>query len=228
MKVATASLNYYTQNSDADCEKVGKIIRNKKIAIVGFTEVRSAAMMEGLGKGLGRTYDVIAHQESPQAFIKHRRWELVSHRVEKGTPGKAHITPTLFLVIATYRKVKNHAKIVEVISTHTVPLTQDGKRRQDYVERLKMWNAHWDVLKAVIDKAVTKRHSVIVIGDFNDLYAERRKIKELHPKAKWIIKSGLDWVFVIPGRVRIRKIGLVHKFDTGSDHKGAWKRITLI
>lgn len=227
MKVATVSLNYYTQNNEAACELAGRRVHENRIHIAGFTEVRSAAMMEGLSKGLGRTYSLIAHQESPQAF-KHNKWRLVSHRVEKGTPGKAEVTPTLFFIIATYRKAKNHAKILEVVSTHAVPLTKDGRRRPDYDMRIEMWNHHWDVLKHIVDSAVNKRHSIIVIGDFNNLGASKQKIKDLHPKAKWIIRHGLDWVFAVEGNVRIKKAGLIHNFDSGSDHKACWRRVVCI
>lgn len=227
MKIATVSLNYYTQNSEGACHTAASRTHAKNVDFVGFTEVRSAAMTEGLTKGLGDKYDLIAHQESPQAF-KSKKWRLTGHRVVEGTPGEAGITPNLFLVIGTYENIKKPRKVLEIISTHTVPLTEKGHKRSDYVHRLQMWNKHWKLLKDAIQAAKAKNHTVFVIGDFNNILVGKNKIHELDPKAKWIIRNGLDWVFVIEGSIKVKVAGLTHKFDSGSDHKACWRNVVLI
>ena len=227
MKIATCSLNYYGQNSIASCKAAGTNVRKANVDFVGFTEVRSVKMIEGLEQGLGAGYNLKGdHKESPIAHKK-KGWKLIDFMVKKATDGEAGITPNLFLVIAVYQKRSNPKKVIEVIATHLVPLSQDGKKRPDYAHRKKMWDKHWALLKEVVHDGLALGHSIFVIGDFNNRWAAKSIIKQIHPKAKWIHRKGLDWIFAVEGTTKIRRLGITRKIKTGSDHGAYWRRVIL-
>lgn len=227
MKIANVSLNFYAQNSVEASKKAGASVRKRGIDIAGFTEVRSKEMSEGLVEGLGVNYDTaeIRH-ESPQGFNKNR-WKLESHRVVKATEGEAHITPDLYLVIATYRNRKKPRKVIKVISTHMVPLSVDGHKQPDYAHRREMWERHWDILKAQVVRANGRGITVFVIVDSNDHYDNRRVIKQIHNKAKWVIRKGILWVFVVEADTKVRRFGWTKEFSSGSDHKAYERNLIL-
>jgi hypothetical protein len=227
MKIANVSLNFYGQNSIEASKATGRSVRRRAIDIAGFTEVRSKEMREGLIEGLGPNYDTAEiNYESPQTFNKNK-WKLETHRVVKATEGEAHVTPDLYLVIATYRNIKKPRKVIKVISTHMVPLSDNGHKRPDYVHRRAMWERHWDILKAQVIKANGRGITVFVILDSNDHYDNRRVIKQIHNSAKWVIRKGILWVFVVEGDTKVRRFGLTKEFSSGSDHKAYERNVFL-
>lgn len=219
MRIATVSLNYYGQNSVEDCVIAGRRIARRKIDIAGLTEVRSEKMRDGLELGAGEDFELVGRgYESPQLF-NNKKWRQTGFRIVKGTDGEEGITPDLFCVVAYYEKWGNPSKKIAVISTHLVPLTLKGRKRPDFDKRYnQMWKPHWRRIKTIVNECVKDGRSVFVIADFNNKFARRRKIKEIHPKAKWIVKRPLDWIFFIPANTKIRKFGPTIRFSSGSDH----------
>lgn len=225
MRIATVSLDYYRQNSAAATRKVGAAIARRNLDFAGLTEVRSTAMRKGLRSGMGEHYALVGVGESPLAYHT-GRWRLAGHRSVVGTEGVEDITPTLRLTIGTFVNRRSGADVV-VIATHMVPLTLHGKPRPDYALRWRMWRGHWRKLKAAVAEAHAAGHTVFVIGDFNHSKAKRDLIKQVHPTAKWVIRKGLDWCFVVPGGARPYRLGLTRGFASGSDHR-AWQRRVLL
>lgn len=226
MKVATVSLNYYKQNSKEACTAAGRHVASKGVDFAGFTEVRSPEMDKGLEWGLGAPYTYVDGGESPQAF-NHRRWKPVSHKVTKLTDGEDEITPNLYAVVGVYVNTKTPRKRIAVISTHLVPLTQDGHERPDYHHRWAMWRKHWLGLKEIVRDLTAQGITVFVVGDFNHIHAGKGIIKQIDPKAKWVIRKGLDWVFVIEGKTKVRRFGITINFGSGSDHRAYSRTVFL-
>jgi hypothetical protein len=212
--------------SPAECEHAGEVIRRRKIGIAGLTEVRSRVMRKAIRRGLGGSYGWKNGGESPQAFNS-KRWKIVETKVELGTDGVTGITPNLAIVTVVYQDRRNVRKRIAVVSTHLVPLTLHGRPRPDMELRRPMWDAHWGKLTRIVRTLHERGLTVFVIGDFNDLAAGAGKIREVHPQARWLVRSSLDWIFVVEGSVRVRKLGPAFSFSTGSDHKGRGVNVLL-
>jgi len=226
MKIATVSLDYYTMNNKAKCKTAANDVRKKKFDFAGFTEVRTDAMEEGLREGIGANHTLKMGGESPQAF-NHKRWKMTGFRIVDGNKGVADITPNLKFTVVTYQNRKTPRKVIEVVSTHFVPLTQDGNPRPNYNKRWSMWQEMWGILKTIIAEAQQKNHTIFVIGDFNHIKAKKNIIKQLDSKAKWIVHAGLDWIFVVEGATKVRRLQPTINFGSGSDHKAHIRTVIL-
>lgn len=225
MKVATVSLDFYSQNSVNACKKVGQQTEAKNVDLAAYTEVRTDHMDQGLAAGLAPTMTYVNGRESPQAY-KGAALRLLRTYDRMLTDGEPGITPNLFAVVGLYEVIAQPRKRIAFISTHLVPLTLNGKPRTQYAKRAQMWREHWRGLKAIVQELKGQGFTVIVAGDFNHAKAGRGKIKEIDPKAKWIIRKGLDWVFVIEGSTKVLRLGPTTSFNSGSDHR-AWARIVI-
>lgn len=228
MKIATLSLR--VGMTEQQCKEVASQARRKKIDFGGFTEVRDAHMLKGLREGLGASHTLRggSHAESPQ-FFNHHKWELISSEIKDGVAGVAKVTPSLHFVVCTYRNKRKPSKVIEVVSTHFVPLSLHGKWRLDHTElRKEMWSSQWNKLKKIIETADIRGHTIFVIGDFNNIFAGKDKIKELSPHAKWLIRGGLDWVFFVEGTTKVTKLGVAtYVWQDASDHKARARNVWL-
>jgi endonuclease/exonuclease/phosphatase family metal-dependent hydrolase len=153
---------------------------------------------------------------------------LVDFHTKLATHGEAKITPNLYLVICVFQHRKNPKKIVEVIATHLVPLTEHSRKRPDYAHRMGMWRNHWELLKEVVADGLALGHTVFIIGDFNNNGAAKNIIHQIHPKAKWFVRKGLDWIFYVEGNTKIKKSPITHNFKSGSDHTAHWRSAVFI
>lgn len=224
MKIATVSLDYYHQDSFTKCRVAGADVKKRNIDFAGFTEVRSQDMRDGLRSGMGGAYVLKGTAESPQGFNV-KRWVLVNFHIVLGNKGVAGITPDLYFSVGTYQNRQDPKKFIEIISTHMVPLYGGQVPLDHFDERKRMWTDMWLVLKGLVAAALAKGHTVIVIGDFNNIKAKRSIIRKLHPKAKWIIRHGIDWAFVVESTVKVRKFGLTRLFASGSDHRAVCRNV---
>jgi ketosteroid isomerase-like protein len=227
VKIGQVSLDFYHMNSRAKCIAAGRRARGRRLDLGGFTEVRSTQMRDGIKTGLGPDYEVIGtNSESPQ-FYNAKRWKLIGFRVVDGNKGVEGITPDLKFVIGTYQNIKRPAKVVEYCTTHFVPLTLHGKPRPQYQQRWGMWRSMWHQLKLIVAEALAKGHTIFVSGDFNYTAAGKMVIKQIHKNAKWVVRKGLDWVFVVESHLKVRGWGLTSSFASGSDHR-AWARVVTL
>lgn len=226
MKIATVSLDYHSQNSADACKRAGQRVEANKVTFAGFTEVRSSAMDRGLRDGLAPTLVYVDGGESPQCF-RNKYWRLTKSWSEVLTDGKAGVTPNLSAVVGEYESRTPGKKKVAIVSTHLVPLTLHGKPRPDIEDRRRMWRQHFAALGRIVRKLKSQGLTVFVIGDFNHLTASRRAIKQISPNAKWVIRKGLDWVFVVEGSVKVRRLGVTTSFSSGSDHKSYARHVYL-
>jgi len=224
VKIATANLAYTM--SAAQMLKAGRIIRRKGIGIVGFQEMREERDRTALREGLRMGWH--EGDECPQAF-RSRRWQVVGAPtiVHRATTGLDGVTPHLPIVRVQYADKRRPALTFVVYNTHLVPLSLHGLPRRDHSEwRRKAWDAHFSRLAEMVRADVAAGHTVFVLGDFNNIFAGDDKVRQLHPRGRWLARSGLDWVAVVEGSVRVRKVrGL--SFATGSDHKAIGAQVIL-
>lgn len=205
----------------------------RRLDLVGFQELRAPGGQRAVRRGLRRraAYGWRDGGECPQAFAK-ATFEVVrgSRQYQEAvTPGLRGVTPRLPILRVAYRH-RNDPRIRFVVySTHLVPLVRRDRPGPDHTGwRRQRWDDHWARLAELVRRDVEEGWTVFVLGDINDRTAPRGKIGELHPSARWLCRSGVDWIVVAgAGRsCRVRRLR-AFRFRTGSDHLAAGVTLLL-
>lgn len=204
-----------------DMFEAGQRLKRKKPDVIGLTEMRTTWMKTQLMDGLGKGYKMVVGGECPIIYNT-STLELVTTQTrcvtkgvgpdDKGNPG---ITPDLPITTALFRVTRNN-KAFRVRLTHMVPLSLNGRRRKDRPDlRQELWDAHWDQLVKDVRSDVGPE---IDMGDFNNRWLSKVRIKRTFPRMKLLVNNGIDKIWCLPSK----KFTHVRTWtvNTGSDHLG--------
>lgn len=232
-RIRIGTVNLRWGMTAAQLEKAGRKI-GRKLDLVGYQELRSAAVKaavrRGLPAGKGKRWGWRDGGECPQSFRK-RRLRVVPGSVEVHqavTPGLARVTPALPITRAVYRHAKDPSLRLSVLATHLVPLTLDGRPRTDHTTwRREHWDAHWAELGSLARADHADGLPVVIVLDGNNIHLGAERLRELHPDARFLAHRGIDAVILIPGAActvrRLRRF----RFRTGSDHPAVASTLLL-
>jgi endonuclease/exonuclease/phosphatase family metal-dependent hydrolase len=221
VRLGTANLRWGMSRDDLTA--AGRTIASR-LDVIGFQELRAPAGQRAVRRGL-RERAALGWRdggECPQAFAK-TTLEVVRgsrHYLEAATPGLRGVTPRLPILQVAYRHRQDPGIRFVVYSTHLVPLGGPGSPRTDHTAwRRERWDAHWAELARLVGRDTEDGWTVFVLGDINDGAAPHDKIGELHPSARWLHRSGVDWI-VVAGEGRSCRVRRLRSFRlrTGSDH----------
>lgn len=225
MRIGTFNLEYGM--SRTELQAAGRRIARRRVGIAVFQELREEPDRQAVQEGLGTGYGWQVGGQCPQAF-RTAVWEVVDRSVvARATKGLDGVTPDLPITRVVYQHRTRPRIRFAVYATHLVPLSLHGRPRADHqAERRAMWHEHWERLADMVTADVDAGLTVFVLGDFNNIFAGRSQGKRLHARARWLHRTPLDWVLVVEGSVRVRRLRRF-SFATGSDHKGIGASVLL-
>ncbi len=137
-------------------------------------------------------------------------------RATFASPGWAGVSPTRYVVVS-FHKSRN----LSAINTHFIAGAWSCK--SSVAKRKEYWKQAWQVLKSEVSTEVDKGRNVVVTGDLNRPRGANScnpawDPESLHPRAKDVGGSGIDYVFAVPA---VGYKFVVSKKSDGSPKKGS-------
>lgn len=188
---------------------------------VVWQEIEDPADKLAIYQIMGDRYVHRATAESAPTSIP-RGWQIHEHRRTRTHDGIRLVTPhRLFTTTVVANPRRPELDPIAIIGTHMISSAWSNRVVPLKARRRALWNQHWDMMRAEVERLQALGLTVLIAGDLN-----RVNPPKLVPGMKWIGGGGLDHIGLVPGSVAV-KVQARGRLPLNSDHDARWVRLGL-